>query len=56
MAEPLLEHMNKWESALHMHGYYVVGMTANLYPTHGCIITIFYKEEKTYLVSVADYP
>ena len=43
--------MNKWENALHMDGYYMVGVTPILHPGYKCIITLVSKEEKTYLVS-----
>ena len=56
MATPLSEHMKKWESTLHMDGYYVVGVTLIPYPGYGCIITIVSKEEKTHLVSIAYIP
>ena len=54
MVAPLLEYKNKWESALHMDGYYVVGVTAILYLVFGCIITIVSKKENTYLMSIVD--
>ena len=56
MLAPLLEHKNKWESALHMDGYYVVGVIAIPYLGYGCIVTVISKEEKTYLMSVVDNP
>jgi hypothetical protein len=38
-----------------MDGYYVVGVTPiPYYPRYRCIITIVSKEEKTYLVSIAN--
>ena len=55
MISPLSEHKNKWESALHTDGYYVVGVTPIPYPGYGCIITIVSKE-KTCLVFIADIP
>ena len=54
MAAPLVEHTIKWESALHMDEYYVVGVTPTPYPRYKCIISIVSKEEKTYLVSMVD--
>ena len=56
MAAPLIKHKNKWESALHMEGYYVVGVTPIPSPGYGCIISIVSKEEKTFYVSIADIP
>ena len=43
MAALLPEHVNKWESALHMDGYYVVGVIVMPYPGFSCIITIISK-------------
>ena len=53
MATLLVEHINKWESALHMDGYYVARVIAIPYLELKCIISIVYKEERTYLVSIA---
>ncbi len=39
-----------------MKGYYVVGVIPIPYRGYGCIISIVFKEEKTYLVSIADIP
>ena len=39
-----------------MDGYHVVGVTLIPYPGYGCIIIIVSKEEKTYLVSIANSP
>ena len=52
LSMPLHEHMNKWESPLHMDGYYVVGVAAIPYHGYGSIIIIVFKEEKTYLMSI----
>lgn len=43
---PTHEHMNKWESILHMDGYYVVKVIVTPYLRYGSIITIVSKEEK----------
>lgn len=56
MAVPLLKHRNIWQSTLHMNGYCVVGVVAIPYPGVSCIITTVSKEERTYLVSIADNP
>ena len=47
----LLEHRNKWESAL--HGI-MGGCNSHPYLEYGSIVTIVSKEEKTYLVSTAN--
>ena len=52
----LLEHRNKWESALHVDGYNVVGVLAIPYLGFNYIITIVSKEDMTHLVSIADNP
>ena len=39
-----------------MDGYYVVGVTPIPYLGYGCIITIVSKDDKTYLVSIANIP
>ena len=56
MATPLLKHRNIRESALHMDGYYVVGVIPVPYSGYKCIITIVSKVEKTYFASIADIP
>ena len=50
----LLKHMNKWESTLHIDGYYIMGVTAILFHVFKCIIIIISKEEKTYLVFITN--
>jgi hypothetical protein len=45
MTAPLPKHRNKWESALHMDEYYVVGVTLIPYPGYGCFITIVSKKK-----------
>ena len=56
MAVPLPKHRNIQQSVLHMNAYCVVGVVAIPYPGVNCIITIVSKEERTYLVSIADNP
>ena len=51
---PTIWNMNKWESILHMDGYYVVKITVAKYLGHEGIITNVSKEDKAYLVSIAD--
>ena len=51
---PTIWNMNKWESILHMDGYYVVKITVVKYLGHEGIITNVSKEDKAYLVSIAD--
>ena len=55
LVAPLLEHISKWKTILHMDGYYVVGVIAIPYPRSGCIVSIL-SEEKAYLMSIADIP
>lgn len=54
MVVPLLGYKIKWETALLMDGYYVVGVMVITYHGYGCIITIVSKEEKMNLISIVD--
>lgn len=51
---PLLKHINKWESASHVDGYYAMSVTVIPYRGYKSIIIIVFKEEKTYLMSPAN--
>ena len=53
---PTPKHMNNWEIPLHINGYCVVGVIAIPCPSYRSIITIFFKEGKTYLMFIVDIP
>ena len=50
----MVDHKNKWESAILMDIYYVVGVTAIRYSRFGILINIVSKKDITYLVTIVD--